>query len=122
MSSVFHQVNSGPIAGEVEVFRLCKFDPTKFYAFAYYTRRSGRYPNERYYTTNPLQYLGKHVNSERWGCGDGSGGAEYFYHGGHIERIEYDYEGTTCFVEVMSIEESKSSYEIDINDITPVLN
>lgn len=82
---------------ETEVYRLCSFEKNIVYYFALYTRSEGRYPNQRYFTTNSLQCVGKHIRSESWGMGDGGGGAEYFDNNGIIERIEYDYEGTTCF-------------------------
>jgi hypothetical protein len=66
---------------EIEVFRLLEpsvrtsypnyypedqiFSVDKCYEFAYYTRSSGRYPNEKYFTTNPMQYVGRYVNSPR---------------------------------------------------------
>mgnify|MGYP006267061081 CR=1 FL=1 len=103
-------MTGGPRKGETEVYRLCKFHPDKFYSFAFYTRREGRWPNERHYTTHKLLYLGKHVGSESWGCGDGSGGAEEFDNKGKLERIEYDYEGTTCFVEHDCDQESIDTY------------
>ena len=85
---------------EVEVFRLIKFDTSKCYEFALKTKTVGRYPNEKYYTTNPLKYLGKYTHSEDWGYGDGHGGAENFNDNGVKHRIVYDYEGKTCFREV----------------------
>ena len=85
---------------DVEVFRLIKFDTSKCYEFALKTKTVGRYPNEKYYTTNPLKYLGKYTHSEEWGYGDGHGGAENFNDNGVKHRIVYDYEGKTCFREV----------------------
>jgi hypothetical protein len=85
---------------EVEVFRLTKFDENKCYEFALKTRSQGRWPNEKHYTTNPLQYLGRYTHSEEWGYHDNHGGAEYFDDNGKVNRIEYDYEGKTCFREV----------------------
>jgi hypothetical protein len=82
---------------EVEVFRLTTFEKDKCYEFALCTRTEGKYPNEKYYTTNSLQYLGKYIKSERCGYGDGSGGAEYFDNNGVQIQIMYDYEGRTCF-------------------------
>jgi len=95
---------------EIEVFRLDSnsappnnFDKTKCYAFALYTRIEGTWPNEKYYTIHPLQYLGQHVRSEEWGSRDSHGGAETFVHYGQETRIVYDYEGRTCFKIVPSI-------------------
>ena len=81
---------------EVEVFKTLTFDINKCYAFALSTRQAGLWPTARFFTTNPLRDLGKYISSERWGSGDGAGGAENFEKG----RIEYDYAGTTSFVEV----------------------
>jgi hypothetical protein len=89
---------------EEEVFRLTSFDKDKRYEFALKTRTIGTWPNEKHYTTNPWQYLGKHVSSESWGYGDGGGGAENFEDAdGKKTRIVYDYEGRTCFREVVEI-------------------
>ena len=93
--------------GSTQVYRLGKTDfeqeqnKGKCYAFALRTSKSGKWPNETYFTTNPLQYLGSHMHSEEWGQGDGGGGAETFIDNeGKTTRIEYDYDGNTCFVEV----------------------
>lgn len=88
-----------------QVYRLGKnhFEQNKekCYAFALRTTTRGKWPNETYFTTNPLQYLGFHKESEQWGFGDGSGGAETFIDNeGKTTRIVYDYDGNTCFVEV----------------------
>ena len=80
----------------IEVFRIDKFVPDKRYEFAHRTSVEGRYPNDRYFTTNTPLYLGKHIRSERWGYGDNAGGAEHFEEG----SVTYDYEGLTCFREV----------------------
>ena len=85
---------------ETEVYRMSKFDKNKCYEFALKTRTVGTWPNEKHYTTNKLQYLGNYTHSERWGYGDGGGGAENFDNEGVKTRIVYEYEGTTCFREV----------------------
>ena len=82
---------------EQEVFRVCHFEKNVNYAFALKTRTQGSYPNQKYYTTNKLQYLGKHVNSARWGYGDNGGGSETFDNNGVKTEIVYDYEGHSCF-------------------------
>jgi len=83
---------------ETEVFRLDTkdFDANKCYEFALYTRTTGRWPDEKYYTTNPMKYLGKWISSEEWGWGDNHGGAETF----EKHRIVLDYAGKSCFREV----------------------
>ena len=87
---------------EEEVFRIIEFSKEKEYFFALKTRSEGKWPKQKHYTTNPLQYVGKYVRSERWGYGDGSGGAEIFNLDGKQVRIELDYEGRTCFKETLS--------------------
>ena len=79
---------------EVEVYRFTSFSNDLRYEFAMKTRTEGKYPNEKYYTTNDLQYLGNHISSENWGCG----GAENFIdENGKKTKVIYDYEGLTCF-------------------------
>jgi hypothetical protein len=83
---------------EVEVFRLSTFEKDVNYSVALKTRTVGSYPNEKYYTTNELHFVGKHKHSSRWGCGDNSGGSETFDNNGKITEIVYDYAGHMCFV------------------------
>lgn len=85
---------------EVEVFRLNTFDKELNYAFALKTRTEGSYPNQKYYTKNTLQFVGKHISSARWGYGNNASGAETFDDNGKITEIIYDYEGNTCFTVV----------------------
>lgn len=82
---------------ETEVFRTNTFDPTIEYSFALKTRTEGKWPKERHFTTEPLQRLGKHVGSDRWGYHDGSGGSETFDLDGKMTVVTYDYAGRTCF-------------------------
>jgi len=95
------------IEGEQEVFRLTTFDTDKCYEFALSTRKEGKYPNEKYFTTNPLQYAGKYLRSNRGRGGDGGAPAEIFDDGTVNEngtvnekKVYYDYDGLTCFREV----------------------
>lgn len=90
------------MSDEIEVFRMIRFDKNKYYAYAMYTRSEGYSLEQRYFTTRALKFLGRYVNSERWGQGDGSSGAENFVEDdGTTNRVEYDYYGKTCFIEVM---------------------
>ena len=82
---------------KIEVFRISTFNPNLNYAFALKTSTEGRWPNEKHYTTNELQYLGKHVESKRWGYHDNSSGSETFDNNGIKIEIVYDYDGKTCF-------------------------
>ncbi len=110
---------------EIEVFRLREpsartgllrnypdrafFSVNKCYEFAKYTRKSGRWPNEKYYTTRPMQYVGKYVRSERWGNGDDGGGADVFNNNGTEVKITLDYEGTISYREVPCRERNTST-------------
>ena len=85
---------------ETQVYRLTKLEVGISYLFALRTRKEGIHPNETYFTTNELEFVGKYVRSERWGYGDGGGGAEIFDNDGIEVRIVYTYEGTTCFKEI----------------------
>ena len=73
MNNMANQINSTVtvIAQEgqsiVEVFRIIKFDKDKCYEVALKTKTEGKWPNQRYYTKNPLKYVGKYTHSERWG-------------------------------------------------------
>ncbi len=60
------------------------------------------WPNTKYYTSNDLDVLGKHVESKRWGYHYNSGSSETFLLDttGEKREITYDYEGNTCFVAV----------------------
>jgi hypothetical protein len=86
---------------EVEVFRLTpRID--KYYATATYTRKTGTWSqkNERYFTTNPIRYVGKFVEGVTTGMGDGSSHYDIFENNGNTELVHYTYEGTTCFIEL----------------------
>jgi hypothetical protein len=85
---------------EIEVFRISEFEKDVNYACAMKTRTEGSYPNQKHYTKNSLQFVGKHVSSARWGYRDNGGGSEKFDADGKITEIVYDYEGNTCFVVV----------------------
>ena len=92
---------------ETEVFHLTEIDKTKYYSFALKTKTVGEYPNQRYYTTNPLQYLGRYIYSEEWErLGEWYAAAENFDDNGKKNRVVYDYEGNTCFVEVDPLDKS----------------
>jgi hypothetical protein len=85
---------------ETEVFRI---EPVvnKCYEHAEYTRKEGRYPNERYFTNIPPRYVGEYIRSERGGWGDGGWKTDYFRDLDGIEKaIDYSYEGRTSFREV----------------------
>lgn len=92
------------MAEQREVFRLTEFDKNIEYGYAYYTKKEGKYPNEKYYTTNKIKYVGKYKESVSWGhFGDGHCGCEVFINDkGELTNVEYDYEGKLCFLIIPS--------------------
>ena len=82
----------------VEVFRLTPI-LGKCYSTAEYTIKVGSYPNERYFTTYELRYVGRYLRTERYGSGDGMTATSFFDVNGIINLVEYTYEGTTSFLE-----------------------
>lgn len=84
----------------LEIFRVIHFDKNVEYGYSYYTKKEGNYPNEKYYTTNEIKYLGKYKESISLGhYGDGHSGYEVFINNkGEIKTVEYDYEGKLGFI------------------------
>lgn len=83
---------------KVEVFRLTP-EVGKSYSTAEFTVMIGTYPNQRYFTTGKLRYVGKFLRTERYGSGDGMSATSFFDDNGIINLVKYTYEGTTSFVE-----------------------
>ena len=85
---------------EIEVFRLTP-ELGKYYETALLTRKEGRYPDEKYYTTGHLRYVGKFIVQMRCGFGDGVQVIDIFENEHHQKvNVYYTYEGTTAFREV----------------------
>jgi hypothetical protein len=86
---------------ETEVFRITP-EYGKFYEHAEYTRREGRYPNEKYYINTPPKYVGQLIERAQGGWGDGSWRRDYFLNEiGLNVAVDYSYEGRTSFREVL---------------------
>ena len=84
---------------EIEVFRLTPIkDKSYFYAEA--TRKTGIYPNIKYYTNNKLKYVGQYIRDYRTNTGDGGYFWAIFKDGDVENRVDYSYEGNTCFIEL----------------------
>jgi hypothetical protein len=96
---------------EIEVYHDSP-KPDKYYFTALYTRKEGKWDNQRYFTTNKPIYAGKHIRGMREGWGDGACVYELFDQDENIVRVNYTYEGTTCFVEVSQEEKIYGSYEL----------
>jgi hypothetical protein len=84
---------------EVEVFR-CVPIINNYYETAHYTRVEGKQPNQKYFTTNKLEYVGIYVREIRYGYGDGGSCHAVFNNNGVEKIVPYTYEGTTCFREI----------------------
>ena len=84
---------------EEEVFRISP-EINKAYETATCTRKTGIHPNNKYYTTNPVVYVGIAVKTVTYNHRDASYGYTLFSKNGIEEKVEYTYEGTTCFREV----------------------
>jgi hypothetical protein len=89
---------------EREVFRLLRFEKDKEYETTTYTRQE-REPKKRtrYFSMLSTTYVGKWVRTERTGYGDGGRVFEIFDDNGRQVIVEYNYEGTTCFVEAETV-------------------
>ena len=97
---------------EIEVFRLTP-ELNKYYETALLTRKEGKYPNEKYYTTNTLRYVGMFIVQMRLGFGDGTQVIDIFENQ-HNEKVKvyYTYEGTTAFKEVQPLLTKKQKLAI----------
>jgi hypothetical protein len=82
----------------MEVFRLTP-EIDKYYETALYTSIFGKFPNEIYYTTYPLVYVGKFIKHVSIGYRDNAEHWDVFDKDGEEVLVKYTYEGTTCFRE-----------------------
>ena len=86
---------------EQEVFRLILI-PGKYYETALHTRRIGIHPNEKFFTINKIEYVGKFISYERSGFyGDAPPPPALFDNAGKTEKVYFTYEGTRCFREII---------------------
>jgi hypothetical protein len=84
---------------EEEIF-LISPQLNKAYETAIYTRKTGIHPNQKYYTTNSVVYVGIMIKEVIYNHRDAFCGYVLFSKNGIEEKVEYTYEGTTCFREV----------------------
>lgn len=86
----------------IEIYRINPIvSNEKYYEYAESTCVKGKYPNQKYYTTNIPLYVGRLIKTVTGGCGDGRWRTDYFEDNYGTEHIvNYSYEGTTCFREV----------------------
>ena len=85
---------------EIEVFRLMP-EVGKYYETVLLTRTEGKWPNNKYYTTNTPEYVGNFLEQQRYGCRDSSQTIDIFENEKNEEvPVHYTYEGTTAYREV----------------------
>jgi hypothetical protein len=79
-----------------QVFRITP-TPGKIYATASYTHKT---KEGYYYTTHPLETVGTFSHITRSGWGDVGRVFAHFLLDGFPKIVEFNYEGTTSFVEI----------------------
>ena len=85
---------------EIEVFRLVPIKG-KMYFVAEATRKEGTYQTGiKYYTNNKVKYVGEYIRDYRTNCGDGGIFWSIFRDGDVENRVDYSWQGNTCFIEV----------------------
>ena len=87
------------MTNKVQVYRLTPQEG-KYYMTTTWTEREGKYPNEKYYTTNELKYVGKFLRHESYGYRDNALHKDIFDNNGVENEVIYTYEGTTSFLEI----------------------
>ena len=111
---------------ETEVFSLTP-EVGRCYEYAEATRQVGRYPNTKYFTTNPLRYVGQYVrrNVCMGGYQTPDGGCESIFqdNNGREQSVYHSYDGKTCFREVPCSLQSLSGYvvknQVDYSRLPP---
>lgn len=119
-------------AGELEVFRITP-EIGKCYKHVEATRSvwvDGPAPNRRrfrrYFSTKEPRYVGKFVSTHQQGSGDGAHTWDFFDDNGKVNRVDYSYEGNTCFIEVSCMEPTaenrarKSNVLTELSAMPPV--
>jgi len=87
-------------AGEIEVFRM---DPQVGKCYEHIEATRSVYVgqgNYRYFSENQPTYVGKFLRKEQFGQGNLAEYYSFFDNNGKENKIEYSYEGYTCFKEV----------------------
>ena len=95
---------------EIEVFRLTP-EVGKCYEYAESTRKLGRYPNERYFTRNIPQYVGRYVRSDGRASPHMPAANVFQDNYGKEHMIWGNEDETTCFREVPCLPEEVPSLQ-----------
>jgi hypothetical protein len=107
---------------EQEVYRLTPKEG--FYYFTTTrTRTYGIWPDQKYFTKNKLEYVGKFLIHESIGYHDNAQHWDLFELVNdsvkEIKRVDYTYEGTTCFLEFPS---EKEAHKLMIYQTMEIIN
>ncbi len=89
--------------GEIEVFRIT---PRVGLCYQHVEATRSVYlgrGEHKYFSINEPRYVGKFVREVRTGWGDGGSTTAIFDDNGKENRVEYSYEGNTCFIEIPCI-------------------
>jgi hypothetical protein len=88
---------------EIEVRR--KPIEGKYYEATFWTRKTGHWSNEKYYTDKTVhrEYVGQYLRHRQEGYGDGADHWAIFLRDNKEIEIEYDYDGKRAFCEVFVI-------------------
>jgi len=87
---------------EIEIFRITPICD-RLYETASYTRKTGEIPNERYFTTHEPRFVGKFIKHCQIGSGNGAIHYDIFEKDGQRIRVDYSYDGTTCYREYIPL-------------------
>ena len=88
------------MTNKVQVFRLTP-EVNKYYMTTTWTEREGKWPNEKYYSTNEIKYVGRFLRHVSHGYRDNASHMDIFDNNGVEEIVNYTYEGTTSFIETI---------------------
>jgi len=97
---------------KIEVYRLTP-KVNKYYMTTTWTEKVGKWPNEKYYSTNKLRYVGRFLRHVSYGYMDNATHMDIFDNNGVEEIVNYTYEGTTSFIETTSMTEEEIKFKHD---------
>jgi hypothetical protein len=98
---IIYGIKIKPLYYKMEVVRFPQEGRT--YYCTTFTEKVGEFPNERYFTTNPLTYVGKYIGSRSEGWGTNQKEWSYFINDQN-EEIEITHTSTTAFYYKQDVE------------------
>lgn len=84
---------------ETEVFRIMP-KPGCYYETAVYTKKTGKWPNEKYFTLDTPGYVGKFIRHVQIGDRNETAHYDVFDKNGEEIQVNYTADGKTCYREV----------------------